>query len=100
MKDDLAGGVLPSGLFGANAAWWSIMILALNLTRILQRYILGGPWANKRFKALRYGIIRIAGWVTTHARRLSVKISDRHPSFDLLLAARARLLAWSYGPAG
>ena len=22
MKDDLAGGRLPSGLFGANAAWW------------------------------------------------------------------------------
>ncbi len=27
MKEDLAGGRLPSGLFGANAGWWQIMIL-------------------------------------------------------------------------
>jgi hypothetical protein len=25
MKEDLAGGYLPSSLFGANAAWWWIM---------------------------------------------------------------------------
>jgi hypothetical protein len=31
MKTDLAGGQLPSGLFGANAAWWALMILAHNL---------------------------------------------------------------------
>ena len=31
MKDDLAGGSLPSGDFGENAAWWWIMILAFNL---------------------------------------------------------------------
>jgi len=31
MKDDLAGGKLPSEDFGENAAWWWIMILALNL---------------------------------------------------------------------
>jgi hypothetical protein len=24
-------GILPSGLFGANAAWWAIMVLAHNL---------------------------------------------------------------------
>jgi hypothetical protein len=31
MKDDLAGGCLPSRYFGANAAWWGAMIMALNL---------------------------------------------------------------------
>jgi hypothetical protein len=31
MKEDLAGGTLPSGDFGENAAWWWIMILAFNL---------------------------------------------------------------------
>ena len=30
LKDDLAGGRLPSGLFGANAAWWAIAVLAFN----------------------------------------------------------------------
>jgi len=31
MKTDLAGGRLPSGRFGANAAWWALMIPAHNL---------------------------------------------------------------------
>ena len=30
LKSDLAGGRLPSGLFGANAAWWAIAVLAFN----------------------------------------------------------------------
>ena len=30
LKSDLAGGRLPSGLFGANAAWWAISVLAFN----------------------------------------------------------------------
>ena len=30
VKDDLAGGRLPSGRFGANAAWWAITVLAFN----------------------------------------------------------------------
>jgi len=34
MKDDLAGGRLPSKLFGANAAWWGAMLLALNLNTL------------------------------------------------------------------
>jgi hypothetical protein len=41
MKEDLAGGKLPSGDFGGNAAWWWIMILAFNLNSIMKRQILG-----------------------------------------------------------
>src|SRR5665647_2099409 len=35
MKEDLAGGKLPSSDFGENAAWWWMMILALNLNSCL-----------------------------------------------------------------
>ncbi|MEW6141207.1 MAG: IS1380 family transposase, partial [Thermodesulfobacteriota bacterium] len=41
IKSDLAGGKLPSGLFGANAAWWQIMILAFNLNAAMKRQVLG-----------------------------------------------------------
>jgi len=46
VKDDLAGGKLPSGDFGKNAAWWPacalhadrwVMILALNLNAIVSK---------------------------------------------------------------
>ena len=54
MKDDLAGGRLPSGLFGANAAWWAIMVLAHNLNAMMKRLVLGGDWAARRMKAMRF----------------------------------------------
>ena len=53
IKDDLAGGRLPSGLFGANAAWWAIMVLAHNLNAMMKRLVLGGDWAARRMKAMR-----------------------------------------------
>jgi len=54
MKEDLAGGKLPSGLFGANAAWWQIMILAFNLNVAMKRLVLGGSWVNRRMKSIRF----------------------------------------------
>jgi hypothetical protein len=53
MKDDLAGGRLPNGLFGANAAWWAIMVLAHNLNALMKHRVLGGDWAARRMKAMR-----------------------------------------------
>jgi hypothetical protein len=44
MKADLAGGRMPSGLFGANAAWWTVMILAHNLNAVMKRLVLGPAW--------------------------------------------------------
>ena len=51
MKEDLAGGKLPSGLFGANAAWWQIMLLAFNVNSAMKRLVLGNSWVNRRLKA-------------------------------------------------
>ena len=41
VKEDLAGGKLPSGDFGENAAWWCIMVVSLNLNVIMKRLVLG-----------------------------------------------------------
>jgi hypothetical protein len=57
MKEDLAGGHLPSARFGANAAWWSIMVLAFNLNSLMKRLVLPKGWAPKRLKAIRFGFI-------------------------------------------
>ena len=52
LKNDLAGGRLPSRLFGANAAWWAIGVLAFNLNSAMKRLVLGGEWKSKRLKAV------------------------------------------------
>ena len=100
MKDDLAGGQLPSGDFGENAAWWAIMILSLNLNVILRRLVLGGSWAQRRIKALRIRLLNIAGRVVRHARRLAVKLVQGHPAHPVLVAARERMLQMATGPPG
>ena len=61
MKTDLAGGRMPSKLFGANAAWWAIMILAHNLNALIKRPVLGPAWVARRLKALRFARISLPG---------------------------------------
>jgi len=92
MKEELAGGKLPSKFFGANAAWWAIMLLAYNLHSAMKRLVLGGKWVTKRLKAIRYAIICLAGRVLEHGRQLIVRLAGSHPSNELLYRARARIL--------
>ncbi len=100
MKDDLAGGRLPSKLFGANAAWWGAMILALNLNTLMKRLVLGAGWITKRMKAIRYWVIDLPGRLVRHARQLTLRISTDHPSAPLLIEARRTLAAMASVPSG
>lgn len=93
MKDDLAGGRLPSGNFGVNAAWWHIMIIALNLSNAMKRLVLGGKWVSKRMKAIRFSFINLPGRVLDHARTLSVRLVGGHPSNELLFEMRRKILS-------
>ena len=93
LKSDLAGGRLPSRLFGANAAWWAIAVLAFNLSSAMKRPVLGGEWGSKRLKAVRFALIALPGRVVRRARRLIIRLARGHPSYELLLRARQRILA-------
>ena len=91
MKEEFCGGQLPSGKFGANAAWWWIMTLALNLTCIMKKVVLSKMWRKRRMKSLRFSIINIAGRVINKGKEYVVRISKGHPSFGLLVSARQRI---------
>ena len=97
-KSDLAGGRLPSRLFGANAAWWAIAVLAFNLSSAMKRLVLGGQWVSRRLKAVRFALIALPGRVMRHARRLIIRLSRDHPSYELLLRARQNILALAAEP--
>ena len=98
LKNDLAGGRLPSGLFGANAAWWAIVALAFNLNSAMKRLVLGGQWVSKRLKALRFALIVLPGRVVRHARRLVIRLAGEHPSCELLVRARRTIAALAVRP--
>jgi hypothetical protein len=91
MKEDLAGGKLPSGKFGVNAAWWQIMVLALNVAEAMKRLVLEGTWVRKRMKALRFHLINIAGRVIERGRQIRIRLSGEHPAFELICQARKRI---------
>jgi len=91
MKEDLAGGHLPSARFGANAAWWGIMVLAFNLNSLMKRLVLPDGWAPKRLKAVRFGFINVAGRVVSRARQLIIRLSGSHPAYELIMEVRRRL---------
>jgi len=92
MKEDLAGGRLPSGYFGVNAAWWHIMILALNLNSAMKRLVLGETWVGKRMKAIRFWLIKLPGRVLRRARILRVRLVGGHASNETLFEMRRRIL--------
>ena len=100
MKEDLAGGKLPSSAFGENAAWWWIMILAFNLNAAMKRLVLQGSWISKRMKAIRFSLIGLPGRVINHARGLLIRLEKGHPSLEVLMKARQRIMELGYLPSG
>jgi len=100
LKSDLAGGQMPSGLFGANAAWWALAILAFNLNAAMKRLALDKDWSNTRMKALRFHLIGLPGRVVGHARQLIIRLGGGAEALATLLDARLRIRALAHGPAG
>jgi hypothetical protein len=99
MKEDLAGGALPSGDFGENAAWWWIMALALNLNAALKKLVLGPDWEARRMKAIRFALLHRPGRVVEHARGLIVRVG-RSALDQLIVTARSQIYALGGAGAG
>ena len=95
-KSELAGGQFPSGKFGANAAWWAIMVMAFNLNILMKRFALPEGFKTKGLKAIRFHIIGIAGRVIKHARTLGIKLGIE--AAELLSGIRAKIIALGNGP--
>jgi hypothetical protein len=93
MKEDLAGGKLPSGEFGENAAWWWIVVLALNLNQAMKALVLGKSWISKRMKAIRFSLINVPGRVMERSRQVFVRLAKAHACFEWLVQIRARIAA-------
>lgn len=100
MKEDFAGGKLPSDDFGENAAWWWIMILAMNLNSIMKYVVLGESWTSRRMKAIRFTLINIPGRIVKRSRELVIRLVKNHPALALFLEVRSRIMALVLIPSG
>ena len=79
---------MPSGKFGANAAWLALNVIAHNLACWLQRLTNGGA-AN--LKSLRYRLLKVPGRIVRSGRKLRLRMPERWPWEAEFMAALARL---------
>ena len=75
VKNELAGGVLPCGRFGANAAWLRLALLAHNVRTALKRLALPPELLTARPKRLRFLVFTVPGRLITHARQLWLRLA-------------------------
>ena len=69
LKNDTGARVLPSKSFGANAAWYRFAVIAANL-KVAIGLALPEEWRALRLSTWRFRLVRLAGRVVDHARRL------------------------------
>ncbi|MCC7174296.1 MAG: IS1380 family transposase [Bryobacterales bacterium] len=77
LKNELAGGVMPCGRFGANAAWLRLALLTHNVLSGLKRIALKPEWLEARPKRLRYHFFYSPGKLIHHARRLLARVGRK-----------------------
>ncbi len=98
IKSELAGGQFPSKYFGANAAWWEIMLLAFNLSVLMKQLVLPEKIKTKNFKGLRFHLINLPGLVVRHARGLFIKLGGGKEMFDFVSEIRKKIMVLGHGP--
>lgn len=97
-KSELAGGQFPSQYFGANAAWWHIMILSFNLNSLMKQLVFPEKLKKKSFKGLRFQLINLSAQVVRHARGLFIKLCGGKEVFDFVYDIRQKIENLSYRP--
>src|SRR5262245_41809305 len=74
IKNELAGGVLPCGRFGANAAWLRMAVISHNVLTVLKRIGLRAEHLRARPKRLRFLFFHLPGRLIHHARGSSLRL--------------------------
>lgn len=96
LKNELAAAALPSGQFGATAAWFRLNVLTDNLLSALTRLTLPGDLRTARPKRLRFLLFNTVGKVVAHARRTLLRLSG---ALQHVLLVRARRKIFRLVPA-
>lgn len=91
VKNDLAGGVLPCGRFGANAAWFRLAVLSHNVLTALKRIGLPAEMTAARPKRLRFQLFYVPGRLVCHARSMILRLAVTAAELSRMLEAATLL---------
>jgi len=75
LKNELAGGVLPCGRYGANAAWFRLAVITYNVLTAMKRLVLPPDLQTARPKRLRFLIFQQPGKLIQHARKTVLRLA-------------------------
>jgi hypothetical protein len=92
LKNDLGGGVMPGGRFGANAAWWRVNVLVHGLLGFVKALDASGALADARPKTLRLRLLNLGARPISHCRTWSVRLSRDLLQARILVAVRRALV--------
>ena len=91
VKNELGGRNLPSGRFGANAAWFRFALLTYNVLSAMKQLVLPPPMETARPKRLRFALFTLAARITSHAGSIVMKIGRSAEKLADLMASHLRL---------
>lgn len=74
VKNGLGGGRMPSGKFGANAAWFRIACIAFNVILALRSQWPDEELRTAHMKRLRFRIFHVTGRVARDRRKFSLRL--------------------------
>jgi len=82
---------MSSGDFAANSLWFSIGVLAYNLTQAQKFLFLDADWRPRTIVTLRWQLINVAGRLVRHGRRWVLRLAASAEKFALFLDLRRRM---------
>ena len=91
LKIGLGMEQMSSGDFGANSLWFSIGVLAYNLTQAQKFLFLEADWRPRTIATLRWQLINVAGRLVRHGRRWVLRLAASAEKFALFLDLRRRM---------
>jgi Transposase DDE domain group 1 len=92
-KNELGAGVLPSGKFGANAAWYRLSLFTHNVLVAMKRLVLPPDLNKARPKRLRLRVLALPAKVITHARGIVARVAKWLLDAADAIGVRGRILA-------
>ena len=81
LKNELAGGVLPCGRWGSNAAWFRLAVITYNILTAMKRLVLPPDMQTARPKRLRFLIFQQPGKLIHHARKTVLRLARTRNRF-------------------
>lgn len=75
VKNGLGGGQLPSGKFGANAAWFRIAGIAYNVLVAVKHAWPDSTLHTAKVKRVRFVIVQVAGRFSRDRRKISLRLA-------------------------